>query len=87
MNECTDDVSVVNSWQLTAFVIVEVLGACTLLASAHHLCMIGLQLDTTTCTPDTRFRLTALFVFDICVCILSLIGLTQLLSGFFTLCQ
>jgi len=87
MEEDTSHELTANTWRLTILVLVNILGACTLLMSAHHLFMTVFHLEDTVCTPEKRFKLTALFILDFCVAILSIIGLTSLLGGWLELCQ
>jgi Kef-type K+ transport system membrane component KefB len=88
MEEESDGTSLTaNTWKLTLLVIVEILGGCTLLVSAHHLFMTIFHLPTLECSPEQRFKLTALFILDFCVVILSIIGLSAVLGSFFEVCQ
>ena len=76
-----------NTWRLTFLVIVEILGACTLILSAHHLFMLVLHLNDTVCTPATRFKVTFLFILDFCTAVIGIITLSALLGSWVELCQ
>lgn len=74
-------------WKLTLLVVIEFLGACTLLTSAHHLYMYMLKLEDTVITDETKFRVVVLFVCDFCTVIIALIGLSTLLGAWIPLCS
>jgi hypothetical protein len=75
-----------NTWRLTILVIVEFLGSCTLLVSAHHLFMYVLHLEDTIVIPTTKFRIAILFLCDFCTAVLAVIALSALLGSWIELC-
>lgn len=76
----------VNTWRLTFLVVVEILGSCTLLVSAHNLYMCILHLEDTVVTAETKFRIVILFICDFCTAIITILGLTALLGSVIELC-
>ena len=75
-----------NIWKLTLLVILEFLGAACLFMSAHHLYMHILGLESTTVTPETKFKVAVLFICDLCTCILAIIALSALLGSLINVC-